>query len=293
MNSPAPLPAARFRASLAGLSLLTMLLTGFGSSLRIQLNPQFAGESIQPNSLRYQTVAGENFSVTRLSYLLSGFALERPDGSWLELTNSEAWVDLDTGRNSVELKAIANEAYRGLRFHIGLDPDLNHAKPEEFPAGHPLNPNLNGLHWSWQGGYIFMALEGMWKSGAGPYDGWAYHLARDTNRTRINLAVPLNLAQDTMLDLALDISALLNAPRPLSFAKDGSSTHSRDGDAVAAALVANLPGAFRVRRVSTDRSSNPAAAKVQPLYLPAKYTPYPFQMSATFPIPDLPRDNPL
>src|ERR1043166_4879116 len=38
---------------------------------------------------------------------------------------------------------------------------------------------------------------------------------------------------------------------------------------------------------SRDESSR------QPLYLPEKFTPYRFQMSATFPIPDLPRDNPL
>jgi cytochrome c peroxidase len=264
-----------------------------GSSLQIQIDPQFSGEPIQPNSLRYQTVAGESFSITRISYLLSGFALERSDGTWLEVTNQQAWLDLDAGRNSIDFKSITSGTYRSLRFHVGLAPELNHAKPERFPAGHPLNPNLNGLHWSWQGGYIFMALEGMWKNGSGPYNGWAYHLARDTNRTCINLAVPLDLTQDTKLELALDISALLNAPRPLSFARDGSSTHSRDGDAVAAALVSNLPGAFRVRHVSTGALADPTVTKVQPLYMPVKYTPYPFQMSATFPIPDLPRDNPL
>jgi cytochrome c peroxidase len=36
-----------------------------------------------------------------------------------------------------------------------------------------------------------------------------------------------------------------------------------------------------------------AQAHPRPLYLPAKFTPYEFKMSATFPIPDLPRDNPL
>ncbi len=33
--------------------------------------------------------------------------------------------------------------------------------------------------------------------------------------------------------------------------------------------------------------------KAQPLYMPEKYTPYAFEMSTTFPVPDLPRDNPL
>jgi cytochrome c peroxidase len=95
------------------------------------------------------------------------------------------------------------------------------------------------------------------------------------------------------VELDFDLATLLNAPRPLSFGKDGSSTHSRDGDPIAAALVANLPGAFRVHKITALTDEEIAVAHPKPLYLPKNFTPYPFQMSATFPIPDLPRDNPL
>ncbi len=286
-----------------------------GGSLEIQITPKFSGEPIQRDSLRYQTSAGESFSVTRVSYLLSGFALQRADGSWLELANEVAWFDLEKSRSSHRVASVPSGDYRSLRFHLGPDEKDNHADIAKFPADHPLNPNLNGLHWSWQGGYIFMALEGMWRNpvaasrpsaantnipptalyrdAATMYDGWAYHLARDTNRTRITLAAPLDLTRDTKLELDFDLATLLNAPRPLAFAKDGSSTHSRDGDPVAAALVANLPGSFHVRRVAAATTDNGSAANSKPLYLPAQFTPFPFKMSATFPIPDLPRDNPL
>ncbi len=180
-----------------------------------------------------------------------------------------------------------------MRFYLGLEAPDNHADPAKFPAGHPLNANLNGLHWDWQGGYIFLALEGLWRHAGQPFDGWSYHLARDTNRTCINLAMPLDLAHDATLELDFDLAALLNAPRPLSFAKDGSSTHSRDGDPVAAALVANLPGAFHVRQLNAPPALQLGVAAARPLYLPAEFTPYPFAMSATFPLPELPRDNPL
>jgi len=33
-------------------------------------------------------------------------------------------------------------------------------------CGHPLDPNLNGLYWSWQSGCVFLALEGLWKGSA-------------------------------------------------------------------------------------------------------------------------------
>ena len=128
---------------------------------------------------------------------------------------------------------------------------------------------------------------------AGAPSGFSFHFANDTNRTRISLAGTLDLTRDARLELDFDLAPLLNAPRPISFAKDGSSTHSREGDPIAAALQANLPGAFRVRRVSAIAAAPVKVAELKPLYLPEKFTPYRFTMSAVFPIPDLPRDNPL
>jgi cytochrome c peroxidase len=275
------------------LLLLTLSPHTFAASLEIQVRSVFNGEVIQPGSLRYQSSAREAFSITRLSYLLSEFALQRTDGSWHEFTNRIAWFDLEKDRSSIRFADVPGESYRAVRFQVGLDAKANHADIATLPADHPLNPNLNGLHWSWQGGYIFLALEGMWRDSSNPFDGWSYHLARDTNSTRINVAAPLALTSDTKLELDFDLATLLNAPRPLSFARDGSSTHSREGDPIASALVANLPGSFRVRRVSALTESALIRENVKPLYLPEQFTPYRFQMSATFPIPDLPRDNPL
>jgi cytochrome c peroxidase len=263
------------------------------ATLQVQITPRFSGESLQPASLRYQTSARENFSITRVSYLLSEFALQREDGSWLELTNAVGWLDAERGRDSLRLEGVPAGQFRTLRFSVGVSPQLNHADITRFPAGHPLNPEVNGLHWSWQGGYIFMALEGLWRNAAGELDGWAYHLARDTNAARIQLAAPLELVQETKLELDLDLATVLNAPTPLSFARDGSSTHSRDGDPISAALVRNLPGAFRVRRVTQLTVAEIVAAHPKPLYLPPQFTPYEFKLGATFPIPELPRDNPL
>ncbi len=269
------------------------LLGASAAVLQLQITPKWNGETVQPGSLRYQSSAGEGFSITRVSYLLSDFALQRNDGSWLELTNAAAWLDLGENRDTLRLENVRAGEYRAVHFSLGLGTQLNHADVAQFPARDPLNPNVNGLYWSWQGGYIFLALEGLWRNADGALDGWAYHLARDANCTRIILAAPMVITNLTRLELDFDLATLLNAPHPLAFAKDGSSTHSRPGDAVAAALVANLPGAFRIHHVSALTDAEIQAINPRPWYLPKTYTPYPFQMSATFPIPDLPRDNPL
>jgi cytochrome c peroxidase len=263
------------------------------SHLEVTIDPVFNGEPLRLDSLRYQTAAGETISVTRLSYLTSGLALEREDGVWVEFPKCRAWMDLAARRNVLEVEEVPEGRYRSIRFHIGPDATANAADVSEIPPNDPFNPNLNGLHWSWQGGYIFMAIEGHFRVGNAEPGGFAHHLARDPNRTRISLSAPLDLTQDAGVLIQFDVASLLNAPRPLSFEKDGTATHSRDGDPIAASLVANLPGAFRLSRVM---SATPAAGSLPPLKpidLPATFTPYRFTMSRTFPIPDLPRDNPL
>ena len=186
------------------------------AALEIQITPKFSGQDLQPASFRYQTSADETFSVTRMSYLVSDFELQRLDGTWLECSNSVAWLDFGQNRDSFRLEQIPPGEFCTIRFLVGLNTNLNHADPAKFPPGHPLNPDVNGLYWGWQGGYIFMALEGLWRNSSGELDGWAYHLARNTNAVRITLAAPLLITNQTKLEMDFDLATVLNEPCPLT-----------------------------------------------------------------------------
>ena len=140
-----------------------------------------------------------------------------------------------------------------------------------------------------------MALEGRYRSGTGPIAGYSLHFARDPRRTRVSLVVPLDLTRNGVLRLDWDLASLFRLPRPISLARDGQSTHSREQDSLADALGGNLPLSFRVRdRLEESPSlSVKAVPPVVPKDLPSKYTPHRFAMAGTFPMPALPRDNPL
>lgn len=265
-----------------------------GAALNLEMRQVWNGEGLFLDALRYENAARETLSITRCSYLLSEFGLEREDGVWIELPGQFAWMDVEHHRRTAQLPEIPPGRYRALRFQVGLDSATNSTDPAQWGAGHPLNPNLNGLHWSWQGGYIFLALEGRYRAGSEDLKGFSYHLARSANATRVSLTVPLDLAHgDATAVVDFDLAALLNAPRALAFESDGDATHSRDGDGVAAALVANLPGAFRVYQVVSSAPEISRPSPVKPLYLPEAFTPYPLTFNRTFPFPALPRDNPL
>ena len=57
------------------LVLLCTVSLASPATLQIVITPKVAGENLQPASLRYQTSAGETFSITRFSSLVSDFAL--------------------------------------------------------------------------------------------------------------------------------------------------------------------------------------------------------------------------
>lgn len=268
-----------------------------GVTLDLVFRPTWDGKLLELDALRHETGSGELLSVTRLSALLSGAALETAEGKWVELSPANAWIDLASVRLRWSLGSIPPGRYRALRFWIGPDPTENHSDPAQRSPEDLLSPALNGLHWDWQGGYIFMALEGRYRSGNGPIGGYSLHFARDPRRTRVSLAVPLDLTRNGGLRLDWDLASLFRLPRPIVLARDGVSTHSRDRDPLADALGGNLPLSFRLREVSqASREADPGAPVAEthgPQDLPANPTPFRFSMAASFPRPALPRDNPL
>ena len=277
---------------LAGIFLCLVRLAS-ATNLETIIQPGFTGSPLILDSLRYENSAKEILSFTRISFLLSGFALEKDSGGWTELSNQHAWCDAERHRLQFILRGIPPATYRAIRFYFGPDEKTNHADISKIPADDPLNPNINGLHWNWQGGYIFLALEGYFRKGNEQPTGYSYHFARDPRRTPISLTAPLDLRHDATLTLDFDLGSLFNSPRSISIPRDGVSTHSRENDPLADNLAANLRGSFRVRQFLSSVPAPVAAKNRRPIELPGKYTPFRFQMAPTFPMPDLPMDNPL
>lgn len=286
MTSAAP----AFFLFLSGLLLLPPAASS--ALLEVVIEPVAGGEPLKLDSLTLRNQAGETWSVTRLSYLIGDVSLQTADGSWLPLPGAAGWMSAADGRNRLRLPDTPPGEYRALRFHVGLNPEQNNADPASWPAGHALNPNVNGLHWSWQGGYIFLALEGRFQSGGGAPKGYAFHLAREPFRASVTLPARFELKDRTVLRLRLDAAALVDGARAISFAADGVSTHSKDGDPLAEALRENVAAAFRMEAVENPRAVEERAALPPAPEKPAQ-TPYRLTINSAFPQPLLPADNPL
>ena len=143
---------------------LTQHARGAESEVTVSIVPSFRGRPLVFDQACATNAAGQAIAVTRLDMLLSGIAVRRKDGTWLEKHNWFAYLNGRTGRTNFVLRGLPAGAYDRLRFNIGVPLELNHANPSQWDSSHPLNPLVNGLHWNWQGDYVFLALEGKWSS---------------------------------------------------------------------------------------------------------------------------------
>lgn len=264
------------------------------ASLQIEFLPYLEKNPLVLDELSQTNAAGEAWSVTRLSYFVSGISLQRGDGEWHSVPDFCGWMDASSGRQSSLIKGIPSGFYKAMRFHIGLDPSQDQADPASHPPDHPLNPNLNGLHWSWQGGYIFLALEGKFKpAGQSATKGYAFHLARDAFRTAITVPCNLTIDETAALTIQWDVASMIKGAQPISFVADGASTHSKPSDPLALALQQNLTKAFHLHSQNGPITQPVAQPTPDKRDLPAVVTPLQLLHSDRFPLPALPEDNPL
>ncbi|MEM9157483.1 MAG: MbnP family protein [Verrucomicrobiota bacterium] len=276
--------------------IITILLLSFAATLhaanlQLEISHIHSAAPLFLESQRYKTKASESYALTRLSYLLSGFALQTASGEWIELPNEVAYFDARKRLQSHLLSNVDPSQYTALRFNLGVDKRRNHSDPAQYPPDHPLNPNHNQLHWTWQDGYIFLALEGRYVKEK-QQTGFVFHLANDWNLTPITLPAQIDLRHNAAIEISFDLNKLFTFPQPITFADDGDSTHSDRDDALAAKLASNIPYAFQADRAlsfAPKRKTKP----LSPIDFPQSHTPYAFNLNKTFPIPDLPPDNPL
>ena len=264
---------------------LLVMTAASGQELRLEISPVVNGSALKVNESLAPALKAR---VTRLDFLLSGLALQKQDGSWLESKDWFAYLSATSGRLTAKGSGIPAGDYHAIRFRIGVDEETNKSDPNLYTSNHALNPQVNGLHWGWQGGYIFMALEGRFPNGT-KEDGFSYHIANAPQLMTAELPVEFRGGRPLTLALEFDMRRVL---ADIDFVQEGTSTHSRDGDALAKKLKTNVEQAFRVRSVTYDVFQKPVFATAPAPLPPGTHALVP-AMTQRFPQVQLPADNPL
>ncbi|KAA9339801.1 hypothetical protein F0P96_04070 [Hymenobacter busanensis] len=119
--------------------------------------------SLALNAGSYTTAQGETFSVTTLKYYLSGFKLNRADGtSWAEPDSYHLLDQRVAASQHIELKDIPAGDYTSLTFTIGVDS----ATSVGGVRTGALDVANNDMYWEWEG-YTYLRLNGKSAKAAG------------------------------------------------------------------------------------------------------------------------------
>lgn len=258
------------------------------------LNLEFTGNSADAPLERQPVIdGGTNGKLTlmRLDFLLSGLALQKTDGTWVDAPKDwAAFLSVGKQRLTSTADGIDEGDYQAIRFRIGVSPETDGIDPSVYSPNHPLHPDVCGLHWGWLGGYIYMAAEGRSSRSLKGGSGFSFHLAREGNAPLIELPVRFRIDGPVTLRIGMDVESIFNG---IDFTRDGNASHSRDGDPIPAVMKANLVKAFRVIDVKTGAipSMERAAAAVE--NIPEGTAAYRLEIDSRFPKVALPADNPL
>jgi len=270
--------------------------TAASNALEVRLTASGAPLSVNQSGA-LSDAKGRALTISRLDMLLSQFSLQRRDGSWTSAPGWRGFFRGDLTARPLSLPPLPAGDYIAARFSVGVPPQENHGDPNRLAPDDPLHPLVNGLHWGWKGGYVFLALEGHWRpdhAPAGTTGGYSYHLADDANLVTVTLPGPVRVRPGDGLCVALDASRLL---KPIDISRDGDSTHSRTQDALVVALKDSLRGAFSLGCANGGAGQAAASPATAALSVTpgnaARTRPYPMTIDARLPTPSLPPDNPL
>ncbi len=246
-------------------SSLLCLLPAFtfaqGAGLTVQVEPRWREQPLVLAEPTLQNAAGNRLSITRLTTLLSAAKLQREDGTWIGAGDWQACLDLEKKRMSFTLDGVPAAKYQALRFDVGLDEASDKSDPATRPAGHPLHPDVNSLHWGWKGGYVFFAIEGRWRQKEETDGGFSYHLGGQPCRGTVEVRTELDLRSDLRMALVLDAARIFDAVHKIDITAS-DSTHSGADGGLARRMADNVMASFSLLNVMPDTTARPGPATV-------------------------------
>lgn len=163
----------------------------------IQFRAEYDNTNLAIQSATYAYPTGAELKATLFQYYISDLVLLAADGSEVGLSDIELIRYEDATADNIEERTydVPSGDYVGLRFGLGVKPDLNATDPSNFAANDPLNENE---FWNANARYVFAKIEANADlENDGTFDtGLSYHMGSNDLYTTITFAGNFNIDGD-------------------------------------------------------------------------------------------------
>lgn len=175
------------------------------------------GQELIFDTILYMNDAGNQYSVSRLEYLVSSFAFHHSDGNTI-LLDSIFYCNARTApTNQWMAVGLPEGNYTGFSFYLGLQGEDN--KSNSLPN----TPGFNNMEWPepMGGGYHFLKLEGHYLNDDG-IQGFAMHLGENPNEIFVKIDYPFEVIDRVDIPLKMNINEWFTNPKTYDFEIDGN-----------------------------------------------------------------------
>lgn len=205
-------------------------------SVTLGIEHHMDGVDLANDTLLYYTVAGHNYSVSRLQYYLSEIVLQGTGSTPNDTIHGPYYVD---GNRSFALGIMTAGTYSGATLLLGLPPSIN------LTGGLP--NTLENLNMAWPdpmgGGYHFIKFEGHFMNADIP-TGFAMHVGGNAYLPHAELDQPLILdGRSGTLVMRFNLNELFRTPHTYDLA---TGNYSMGSMALMGQLRDNAADAFTI-----------------------------------------------
>ena len=241
--------------------------SGQSSSITLEFDNIVGSANLElgTSTMPYSNSKGEAYKLTRLTYYVSNIKLKRADGTvFTDPVKSDGSAgyylvdENDAESQEITVENVPSGDYTEVTFTIGVDAtQVNHAAQTGA-----LDP-AKGLFWSWDAGYIFIALEGVSPVSTEPENVFQYYVGgykEDAASNQVNNIktitlsfngnpAPIRPAHEPEVHLLFDVNKFLNGPgEQVTF----SSNASRHTSKASQNLSGNIAASFVVDHIHAN-----------------------------------------
>lgn len=205
-------------------------ITKKGGSVILNIDNVIGNQNLEYDKT-YSIASGEKYTIKKLKYYISNIQFMKSDGSVTTVQQDSSYFLVDESNSAsmiLSLPQVEIGKYLAIRLMIGVDSAKSMAPLEKRRGVLDMSGLGQDMYWTWNQGYIFFKMEGIYTDFSGKNDDYTYHIGGfGNNGSSLNnikvITIPLGsteceVSEDKKLTINLiaDISKVFNGKKEIT-----------------------------------------------------------------------------